>query len=367
MLKVRLKDIAAKADVSLGTVDRVIHNRGRVSEVTRQKVLAIAKEIGYTKNPHATILAQQNVHQRIGCIIPERGRSPYWDQVHSGIAAARKEFYSSNLRVDLLEFPLHNNLKFRQVLQSLEEEHFDGIIVAPIFHREWTTCEISVPFVAINTLVADHDNLISFVGPDSFQSGRLAGRLMCERITSPGSILVLPLEKDYGNADHLIAKEEGLREYCSEYAPHVSIIVHEFENYDDRTELCRFISKTLDSSPNIKAIYTGTCRIHEVASCLEEIGAHSLLTCGYDPIPPNIAHLKKGHIDFLIGQNAPLMGYYGLRVLYQHLILKENTPKYRHVPLDVILPENAMYHNNGQSSWPLSERLFSMTPLVNHL
>ncbi len=35
---VRIKDIAAKANVSIGTVDRVLHNRGRVSEEVRQKV-----------------------------------------------------------------------------------------------------------------------------------------------------------------------------------------------------------------------------------------------------------------------------------------------------------------------------------------
>ena len=37
--KVRIKDIAHKAGVSTGTVDRVLHNRGYVSEDAKQKVL----------------------------------------------------------------------------------------------------------------------------------------------------------------------------------------------------------------------------------------------------------------------------------------------------------------------------------------
>ena len=36
---VRIKDIALKADVSTGTVDRVIHNRGRVAEDVKNRVL----------------------------------------------------------------------------------------------------------------------------------------------------------------------------------------------------------------------------------------------------------------------------------------------------------------------------------------
>ena len=39
---IRIVDIAKMAGVSVGTVDRVIHNRGRVSEENRKKVQAIS-------------------------------------------------------------------------------------------------------------------------------------------------------------------------------------------------------------------------------------------------------------------------------------------------------------------------------------
>ena len=44
MSKIRIKDIAEIASVSIGTVDRVIHNRGEVSEVTREKILKLLQE-----------------------------------------------------------------------------------------------------------------------------------------------------------------------------------------------------------------------------------------------------------------------------------------------------------------------------------
>ena len=43
----KLKDIARMANVSIGTVDRVIHNRGRVSKETREKVTKAILDIDY--------------------------------------------------------------------------------------------------------------------------------------------------------------------------------------------------------------------------------------------------------------------------------------------------------------------------------
>ncbi len=54
--KARLKDIATLSGVSLGTVDRVIHNRGQVAEKTRERVLQVAKELNYTPNIMARAL-----------------------------------------------------------------------------------------------------------------------------------------------------------------------------------------------------------------------------------------------------------------------------------------------------------------------
>ena len=45
MERVRIKDIAKMADVSVGTVDRVIHGRSGVSESSRKRVEEIMKQM----------------------------------------------------------------------------------------------------------------------------------------------------------------------------------------------------------------------------------------------------------------------------------------------------------------------------------
>ena len=47
---IRIVDIAKMAGVSVGTVDRVIHNRGRVSEENRKKVQTILEMVHYQPN-----------------------------------------------------------------------------------------------------------------------------------------------------------------------------------------------------------------------------------------------------------------------------------------------------------------------------
>jgi len=63
-------EIAKRAGVSIGTVDRVLHNRGRVSAETRQRIQDIINEEGYQPNPLARHL-KRNRDYRLGVMIPE--------------------------------------------------------------------------------------------------------------------------------------------------------------------------------------------------------------------------------------------------------------------------------------------------------
>ena len=55
--KVGIPQIAELAGVSIGTVDRALHARKGVSETTRQRVLQIAKRMGYSPNLAARMLS----------------------------------------------------------------------------------------------------------------------------------------------------------------------------------------------------------------------------------------------------------------------------------------------------------------------
>lgn len=64
-----IKDIAALAGVSRGTVDRVLNNRGSVNPATAEKINEIAKALDYKPNKAGLALAAQKRSWKLGVIL----------------------------------------------------------------------------------------------------------------------------------------------------------------------------------------------------------------------------------------------------------------------------------------------------------
>ena len=67
---VTINDIAKKANVSRGTVDKILHNRPGVSDEIRANVMRIASELGYKPNVVGKALSHQKKPHKIGDILP---------------------------------------------------------------------------------------------------------------------------------------------------------------------------------------------------------------------------------------------------------------------------------------------------------
>lgn len=78
--KIRIKDIAERAGVSVGTVDRVIHKRPNVSVDALQKVEKALKEMNYQPNVYASALAY-NKSYTFYILLPKHASEAYWDEI----------------------------------------------------------------------------------------------------------------------------------------------------------------------------------------------------------------------------------------------------------------------------------------------
>ena len=64
-----IKEIAERAGVSRGTVDRALNNRGRIKPEVAERILAIAKELDYHSNRKSRKNTQNpDKHIKIGVI-----------------------------------------------------------------------------------------------------------------------------------------------------------------------------------------------------------------------------------------------------------------------------------------------------------
>ena len=120
-----IKDVAKKTGVSTATVSRALNNEYGVKPETREKVLAVARDFGYTPNAVARGLVKSQT-ESIGLIIPDIS-NPFYPEIVKGVEAAAEEngynifFCNTN----------YNKDKQYQYMRLLEEKRVDGIILAP--------------------------------------------------------------------------------------------------------------------------------------------------------------------------------------------------------------------------------------------
>ncbi len=95
--KIRIKDIALMAGVSAGTVDRVLHNRGNVSDDARKAVEKVIEQVDYRPNMHLSSLSLKRRY-KIVVTTPQYTSGAYWESIHNGIKHALEEY--ENIKVE---------------------------------------------------------------------------------------------------------------------------------------------------------------------------------------------------------------------------------------------------------------------------
>ena len=341
---VRIKDIAQLSGVSVGTVDRVLHNRGRVSEEALKKVLTVLDQIDYKPNVIARTLGSNKTYT-IAALIPDPSQDPYWAMSKAGIDQAQAEWLRYGVNVKLYIFNLYEKTSFSEVAEAITADHPDGILIAPIFYHETLPFfkrfqAVGIPYVLFNTNIENIESL-SFIGQDLYQSGRVGGELMELALHGePGVLAVLHINEDLGNSVHLAEKEKGFREYFGlKKKGKREIKTLNLYNPSDAT-LEQQLGALL-KDPLLKGIFVSTSKsTFVVAEFLERSKKTDIKVIGYDMLEENIRYMEKGIVNFLINQNPKRQAFLGVNHLVSHLILKKPAPSHDLLPLEIISPEN---------------------------
>ncbi len=128
--RVKLEDIARKLNVSIATVSRALDENPRVKLSTREKVLKMAKSMGYMPNQIAKSLSSGKTNI-IGVIIP-RYDEPFFIEVCRGI-----DDYAREHNYKILISSSRNSFEFeRDNLIAFERGLVDGIILSPTHETE---------------------------------------------------------------------------------------------------------------------------------------------------------------------------------------------------------------------------------------
>jgi LacI family transcriptional regulator len=348
---IKIKDIAKIADVSVGTVDRVLHNRSDVSDKTRKKVLKIIDELGYKTNIIAKMLASK---QQIvfSILIPEEDEySSYWQKPLSGIERAEEELATFGIKIRKYFFNFSDTNSFKEQASLLLMENPNAVVFAPVFKEESMILAKDLdlrntPYILLDSNLEEKNNSIAYLGHDSFQSGMVAAKLIHTRTDPDSNVLMVNLVLNTKDLNHLSGRSDGFRSFYTkqkETGTLIELNIHALEEEIIEKRL----TQTLKDVSKIMAIFVTNSRVHLIAKYLEKHQLdQKIVLLGYDLIDRNIAFLKKDTIDYLISQNSVEQGYRSLMSLFQSVVMNEKIKRTIYFPIHIIIKENLKYSNN---------------------
>jgi LacI family transcriptional regulator, galactose operon repressor len=125
-MRTTIHEVAKAAGVSIATVSRALNGTGRVSEVTRSRVLQIARELGYQPNDVARSLLAKTT-RTIAVVVPDIA-DPFFPELIKGIETVARD----RGHLVLLCGGADDEASAWHDLAALRRRQVDGVILAGV-------------------------------------------------------------------------------------------------------------------------------------------------------------------------------------------------------------------------------------------
>lgn len=338
-MPIRIVDIAKKAGVSAGTVDRIIHRRGKVSQKAQKKVEKAIEELGYEPDISARNLALKK-ELRLVCLLPNPQDVTYWERPDAGIDKAISELSSFKVIIEKVYFSFRVK-DFERACEQVLAMLPDGVLYVPVFMEKSMLFSeqlhaAKIPFVHINIHHSETKPL-SFIGQNPIVAGKVAARMCGMALKKEDEItIVYPSESRQEYAHHR-ERVEGFMQYFETWGKKTPLIRHLHLRYRTKTNVHeQILLEHFNHLPHVRIIYTPNSRAYRIAAILKRHHIHHKILIGFDTLEKNVAFLKEGYIHTLIGQRSETQGYQGVMLLFDKLFKKENIEKNYFLPIDIL-------------------------------
>ncbi|WP_139958470.1 substrate-binding domain-containing protein [Flavicella sediminum] len=341
MKKYTIKDIAELAGVSKGTVDRVLHKRGKVSDSALKKVNKVLEEIEYKPNPIAKSLKNNKVY-KVCILFPQSTQDSFWTPCISAVEEIENNYQAFGIAIEQHRYDSNSPSSFLDQANSIISTKPNALLMAPLFYKEAqevkkNCLEKEIIISTFNNMI-DKNSLSNYIGQDLFQSGRIAAKLL-DSLTNSGHMLIVHIDEQVQNATHMQEKEKGFKKYFEEKKESHYKVSTISINKEQATNYAAHLQQYFNSNSDINGVFVTTSKTYIVAKFNKE-NYKKLKIVGYDLVEKNIDYLQQGSIDFLINQNPKKQAFQGLSNLAEHLLFGKEIPKAMLLPIDIINSEN---------------------------
>jgi len=338
-----IKQIAKLANVSIGTIDRVLHKRGGVSKDTEKRILKIIKETGYQKNMMASRLKLAAVKKiKFAVLFPETtDKYSYWKLPKKGISKAVEELKELGVKVDYYQFE-GSSTSFKESSQQIFLKNYDAIVTVPFFEKECNALlnkakSKNIPVVFLDTEI-ELNNPAYFIRQNSHIAGMVAGRLLYGLVGSTGKYFIVNILNDLGIQVNNKQREDGFRAFFKSVGQEVDIKTINHPLNDNFK-----VTKQMNSwfkGDNLKGVFVTNSRAYLIPEILEEFKINNVFLMGFDLNKKNLKYLKNGQINFLINQQPKYQGYVAIKNLFNFLTKEDDSELHLDIPVEIIVKEH---------------------------
>jgi len=319
-MRVTIKKIAELANVSRGTVDRVLNNRPGVKEDVRKKVKEIADALDYKPNMIGKALVNLKKPIDIGVILAP-DYNPFVDEIKRGVQSAYQELYDSGVKIDVQVIKSLDAEEQINALNRLLKDGVSAISMVPIENDVIRECmnkiiENGIPIVTFNSDIKG-TNRLCFVGQDHILGGRVAGGLMGKVLKGTGKIAIITSSLNLLCHQQRI---EGFKTKIAEDYRDIEIVKIQ-DNEDMEVKAFELTLSFCEKIKDLSGIYITGGGVSGLGKALKILGrgGEMKVVC-HDFVQSTIDLLKERVIDFTIGQDPFRQGYLPVRILYDYLI-----------------------------------------------
>lgn len=350
--KITIKDIAEIAGVSVGTVDRVLHNRANVSQSAREKVEKALKNMNYHPNVYASALAY-NKSYTFYLLMPIHESEAYWEEIEQGAQKAIETRRDFHIDVKIMYYERFNNDSFIEQYKKCIEQNPDGVIIVPVeldVTKVFTDSlhDKQIPFILLDSYMPDLKPL-SFWGQDSFCSGYFAAKMLMLIASEEKQIMLLKQVKNgQVTSKQQRNREVGFRHYMKDHYPNIEIVELQIPFKSTKRKYDIILKEFFDAHPHIHHCITLNSKAHIVGEYLLRNNIRNVQIMGYDMVAKNAKCLKEGSISFLIAQHGYQQGFSCVDTLFKAVVLKEKVQPVNYMPIELLTKENMEFYRRTQ-------------------
>lgn len=313
-----LRDIATSLGTSIGTVHRALHDNPGVSPATKDRVLQMARTLGYRPNLAARYLSSKKTF-RISVNTPQ-GTTSFWDEVRAGIREEAASILLENVAVEFRTCPSLGEGE-EDAMEAAIRDKVDGIIIFPsrpeqlrVWIRRASREKIPVVCVATD---APNSGRLGIVAIDTLASGSIAADLMGRFLGGrSGSVAVTVFDK--GITEHA-EKYASFESTLGEFYPELRVL-KPIEDHDVEKEAYRKCRKLFDQHPDLAGIYVTTeASIPVLRAACDAKMMDRLTIITTDLFPSLVPHIRSGAVVATIYQRPRAQGQMALRMLHEFL------------------------------------------------